>query len=57
MQLQDKFDSLEIQGVFARPEDVDVVQEHVSPSFLVRKASGIGYSLLTAFALGTSYEP
>ena len=46
--LQEKFDDLEHQGVFARPEDVNVVIEHVSPSFLVKKASG-GYRLVTAF--------
>ena len=46
--LQSKFDELEYQGVFAGPEDVIVVVEHVSPSFLVRKQSG-SYRLLTAF--------
>ena len=49
-ELQDKFDQLERQGVFARPEDVNVVVEHVSPSFLVKKSSGVGYRLVTAFA-------
>ena len=48
-ELQDKFDSLELEGVFARPEDVGVVVEHVSPSFLVKKGSG-GYRLVTAFS-------
>ena len=47
-QLQDMFDKLEGQGVFARPEDVNVVVEHVSTSFLVHKAKG-GYRLVTAF--------
>ena len=46
--LQDKFDELDSQGVFVRPEDVGVVVEHVSPSFLVRKPSG-GHRLVTAF--------
>ena len=46
--LQEKFDELERQGVFARPEDVNVVVEHVSPSFLVKKSSG-GHRLVTAF--------
>ena len=46
--LQDKFDELESQGVFGRPEDHGVVVEHVSPSFLVKKPSG-GYRLVTAF--------
>ena len=50
--LQELFDWLEQQGVFARPEDINVVVEHVSPSFLVKKKSG-GYRLVTAFtALG-----
>ncbi len=47
--LQEKFDELEAQGVFARPEDVGVVVEHVSPSFLVAKPSG-GHRLVTNFA-------
>ena len=46
--LQARFDELEAQGVFARPEDVNVIVEHVSPSFLVRKSNG-GYRLVTAF--------
>ncbi len=50
--LQDKFDELERQGVFARPEELGVEVEHVSPSFLVRKPSG-GTRLVTSFiALG-----
>ena len=47
-QLQDKFDELESQGVFGRPEDHGIVVEHVSPSFLVKKSSG-GFRLVTAF--------
>ena len=47
--LQEKFDELEGEGVFARPEDVGVVVEHVSPSFLVAKSSG-GHRLVTNFA-------
>ena len=46
--LQDKFDQLEALGVFARPENVNVVVEHVSISFLVKKANG-GHRLVTAF--------
>ena len=53
--LQDKFDELESQGVFARPEDVGVVVEHVSPSFLVRKSSGTGFRLVTAFTTLSEY--
>ena len=47
--LQDKFDELEGEGVFARPEDINVTVEHVSPSFLVKKSSGSGHRLVTAF--------
>ena len=46
--LQTKFDELEQQGVFVRPEDVNIAVEHVSPSFLVKKSSG-GHRLVTAF--------
>lgn len=46
--LQAKFDELEAQGVFARPEDYGIVVEHVSPSFLVEKSSG-GHRLVTNF--------
>ena len=56
--LQDKFDELEAEGVFARPEEVGVVVKHVSSSFLVRKTSGAGYRLVTAFtALGEYIKP
>ena len=46
--LQNKFDELEADGVFARPEDFGIVVEHVSPSFLVEKSSG-GHRLVTNF--------
>ena len=46
--LQEKFDELEAEGVFARPEDFGVIVEHVSPSFLVEKSSG-GHRLVTNF--------
>ena len=56
--LQDKFDELEAQGVFARPEEVGVTVQHVSPSFLVRKSSGNGFRLVTAFtSLGEYIKP
>ena len=48
-ELQDKFDELERQGVFVRPEDIGITVEFVSPSFLVNKTSGIGKRLVTAF--------
>lgn len=46
--LQQKMDELEDLGVLARPEDVGIVVEHVSPSFLVKKANG-DHRLVTAF--------
>ena len=52
--LQDKFDSLESKGVFARPEDVGVIVEHVSPSFLINKGNG-EYRLVTAFTTLAEY--
>ena len=52
--LQDKFDELEEQGYLVRPEDIGVVVEHVSPSFLVLKGSG-GYRLVTAFTTLAEY--
>ena len=47
--LQEKFDELEQQGVFARPEDVGISVEYLNPSFLVKKANG-SFRLVTAFA-------
>ena len=47
--LQDKFDSLEQQGVFRKPEEIGLVVEYLNPSFLVKKPSG-GFRLVTAFA-------
>ena len=52
--LQDKFDELENLGVMAKPEDVGVIVEHVSPSFLVKKPSG-DYRLVTNFSHIGSY--
>ena len=46
--LQTKFDELESQGVFRRPEDLKVVVEYLNPSFLVKKRNG-GFRLVTAF--------
>ena len=46
--LQTKFDELESQGVFCRPEDLKVVVEYLNPSFLVKKKNG-GFRLVTAF--------
>ena len=52
--LQNKFDELE-GTVFRRPEEMGIVVEHVSPSFLVRKTSGNGYRLVTAFTTLSEY--
>ena len=55
--LQEKFDELQSKGVFARPEDLGVVAEYVSPSFLVSKSSG-GHRLVTAFTdIGDYIKP
>ena len=37
--LQQKFDELQKDGVFARPEEVGVSVEYVNPSFLIKKSS------------------
>ena len=56
-ELQTKFDELHAQGVIARPEDINVTAEYVSPSFLVAKPSG-GHRLVTAFTeLGQFAKP
>ena len=49
VELQQKFDELEAQGVFKRPEDIGITVEYLNPSFLVTKPSG-GHRLVTAFA-------
>ena len=49
LELQRKFDELENQGVFARPESLGITAEYLNPSFLVKKTSG-GFRLVTAFA-------
>ena len=55
--LQTKIDELYKQGVFARPEEINITAEYVSPSFLVAKSSG-GHRLVTAFTeLGQYTKP
>ena len=39
LELQQKFDDLESQGVFARPESLGLTVEYLNPSFLVKKSS------------------
>ena len=38
--LQNKFDQLRSEGVFAKPEELNITAEYVSPSFLIAKSSG-----------------
>ena len=47
-ELQEKFNNLEKEGVFLKPEDIGVAVEYLNPSFLVKKPSG-GHWLFTAF--------
>ncbi|VDI80345.1 Hypothetical predicted protein [Mytilus galloprovincialis] len=49
VELQNKFDELECEGVFRKPQDVGISVEYINPSFLVKKGSG-GFRLVTAFA-------
>ena len=49
VELQQKMDELEAQGVFKRPEEVGVSAEYLNPSFLVNKPNG-GHRLVMAFA-------
>ena len=46
--LQDKCDELESKGVLAKPSELGISVEYVSPSFLVKKSSG-AYRLVTDF--------
>ena len=55
IELQNKFDELERQGVFQRPEDIGITIEYLNPSFLVTKPSG-GHRLVTAFADVAKYS-
>ena len=48
VELQQRFDELEVRGVFKRPEDIGVNVEYLNPSFLVKKPNG-GHRLVTAF--------
>jgi hypothetical protein len=53
--LQSKMDELENMGVLARPEDVNIKIECVSPSFLVKKPND-DYRLVTAFNTVASFS-
>lgn len=37
VELQQRFDELESQSVFRRPEDLSITAEYLNPSFLVSK--------------------
>ena len=45
--LQSKFNKLEAQSIFCRPEDLKVVIEYLHPSLLVKKKN-CGFHLVTA---------
>ena len=49
VELQNKFDILEQQGVFAHPENLGITVEYLNPSFLVKKPNG-DHRLVTAFS-------
>ena len=53
-ELQEHFDCLEVLGVFKCPEEIGVVVEYLSPSFLVKKPSG-GHCLVTSFTEVAKY--
>ena len=46
--LQAKFDELELAGVFAKPEDLNINVEYLNLCFLVKKPTG-GHRLVTSF--------
>ena len=49
-ELQDKFDELDQKGALARPQDIGVTVEAMSPSFLVKKKPpSNGFWLVTSF--------
>ena len=52
--LQNKMDELERLGVLARPEDINVTVEYVSPSFLIKKTDGSHRLVAT---IGTYAKP
>ena len=49
VELQEKFDDLELQGIFQPPENLGITVEYLNPSFLIKKPNG-GHRLVTAFA-------
>ena len=55
LELQKKFDTLEAQGVFAKPDTLGITVEYLNPSFLVKKANG-DFRLVTAFTEVAKYS-
>ena len=49
VELQEKFDELESQGIFQPPENLGTTTEYLNPSFLIKKPNG-GHRLVTVFA-------
>ncbi len=49
VELQEKFDELESQGIFQPPENLGITAEYLNRSFLVKKPNG-GHRLVAAFA-------
>ena len=54
VELQEKFDELEEDGVFIEPNEAGVVAEYLNSSFLVKKTSG-GHRLVTSFGEVAKY--
>ena len=48
IKLQEKYDELEVMGMFAKPEDIGITVEYLNLSFLLAKPSG-GSRLVTSF--------
>ena len=40
VELQQKFDDLERQGIFRRLEDIGIIVKYLNPSLLVKKTKG-----------------
>ncbi|XP_071963837.1 uncharacterized protein [Antedon mediterranea] len=55
LELQAKFDDLETEGVFAKPEQVNTTVEYLNLSFLIKKPNG-GSRLVTSFGEVAQYS-
>lgn len=47
VELQERFDNLESQGIFRPPENLGITLEYLNPSFLTKKPNG-GHYFVTA---------